>query len=111
MGNGSPYTNQYKYMQNSWHPVRNPNSNLPMAGSYDALPSDRLVHDASYLRLKNISASYTFDMRKVTKNRLRDIRVSVSGENLYLWKKYNGFDPDVSTSSSNSALRRVDIGA
>ena len=109
MGNGSPYTNQYKYMQNSWHPVRNPNSNLPMAGSYDALPSDRLVHDASYLRLKNISASYTFDMRKVTKNRLRDIRVSVSGENLYLWKKYNGFDPDVSTSSSNSALRRVDI--
>lgn len=70
MGNGSPYTNQYKYMQNSWHPVRNPNSNLPMAGSYDALPSDRLVHDASYLRLKNISASYTFDMRKVTKNRL-----------------------------------------
>ena len=67
MGNGSPYTNQYKYMQNSWHPVRNPNSNLPMAGSYDALPSDRLVHDASYLRLKNISASYTFDMRKVTK--------------------------------------------
>ena len=111
MGNGSPYTNQYKYMQNSWHPVRNPNSNLPMAGSYDALPSDRLVHDASYLRLKNISASYTFDMRKVTKNRLRDIRVSVSGENLYLWKKYHGFDPDVSTSSSNSALRRVDIGA
>ena len=111
MGNGSPYTNQYKYMQNSWHPVRNPNSNLPMAGSYDALPSDRLVHDASYLRLKNISASYTFDMRKATKNRLRDIRVSVSGENLYLWKKYNGFDPDVSTSSSNSALRRVDIGA
>ena len=90
-------------MQNSWQPVRNPNSNLPMAGSYDALPSD--------LRLKNISASYTFDMRKVTKNRLRDIRVSVSGENLYLWKKYNGFDPDVSTSSSNSALRRVDIGA
>ena len=82
-----------------------------LAGSYDALPSDRLVHDASYLRLKNISASYTFDMRKVTKNRLRDIRVSVSGENLYLWKKYNGFDPDVSTSSSNSALRRVDIGA
>ena len=111
MGNGSPYTNQYRYMQNAWHPVRNPDSNIPMAGSYDALPSDRMVHDASYLRLKNISASYTFDLRKATKNRLKDIRISVSGENLYLWKKYNGFDPDVSTSSSNSALRRVDIGA
>ncbi|MEG0806787.1 MAG: TonB-dependent receptor [Alistipes sp.] len=111
MGNGSPFTNQYRYMQNSWHPVRNPDSNLPFAGSNDAIPSDRMVHDASYLRLKNISASYTFDMRKLTKGRLRDLRLSVSGENLYLWKKYNGFDPDVSSSSSNSTLRRVDIGA
>lgn len=111
MGNGSPNTNQYRYMQNAWHPVRNPDSNIPMAGSNDAIPSDRMVHDASYLRLKNISASYTFDLRKATKNRLRDLRLSVSGENLYLWKKYNGFDPDVSSSSSNSTLRRVDIGA
>ncbi len=112
MGNGSSYTNQYRYMQNSWHPVRNPNSNLPKAGSNDAIPSDRMVHDASYLRLKNISLSYTFDLRKVSKGRLRDLRLSASGENLYLWKNYNGFDPDVSsTSRSNSTLRRVDIGA
>ena len=97
-------------MQNAWHPVRNPNSNLPFAGSNDAIPSDRMVHDASYLRLKNISVSYTFDLKKVSKGILRDLRLSVSGENLYLWKKYNGFDPDVS-SSSDSALRRVDIGA
>ena len=98
MGNGSPYTNQYRYMQNAWHPVRNPDSNVPMAGSYDALPQrPSMVHDASYLRLKNISASYTFDLRKATENRLKDIRISVSGENLYLWKKYNGFDPNVST--------------
>lgn len=111
MGNGSPYTNQYRYMQNAWHPVRNPDSNLPFAGSNDAIPSDRMVHDASYLRLKNVSLSYTFDLKKVSKGCLRDLRVSVSGENLYLWKKYNGFDPDVSSNSSNSALRRVDIGA
>ena len=69
-----------------------------------------MVYDASYLRLKNISVSYTFDLRKVTKH-LRDITVSANGENLYLWKYYNGYDPDVSTNSSGSTIRRMDNGA
>lgn len=74
------------------------------------VPSDRMVYDASYVRLKNVSLGYTFDLSKKI-NWLRDLTLNLSGENLLLWKKYNGFDPDVSTSSSNSALRRVDIGA
>ena len=111
LGSGSPFTNQMRYMQNAWHPVRNPNSDLPVAGSYDKLPSSRFVHSASYLRLKNVSLAYTFDTAKLTRNIIRDIRLSVSAENLYLWKYYNGFDPDVSTSSSNSALRRIDVDA
>ena len=32
---GSTFTNQYRYMLDSWHPVRNPNSDLPRAGSID----------------------------------------------------------------------------
>ena len=36
---------------------------------------------------------------------------TLTGDNLALWTKYNGFDPDVSTNSSNSTLRRVDMGA
>ncbi|NDV78735.1 TonB-dependent receptor [Dysgonomonas sp. 511] len=111
MGNGSPYTNQYRFMQNAWHPVRNPNSDIPRAGSNDGIASDRMVYDATYLRLKNISISYDFDLRRITNNVIRSLRVSASGENLYVWKKYNGFDPDVSSSSNNSTLRRVDIGA
>lgn len=111
LGSGSPFTNQMRYMQNAWHPVRNPQSDLPVAGAYDKLPSSRYVHSASYFRLKNISLAYTFDTAKLTKNIIRDIRLSASAENLYLWKYYNGFDPDVSTSSSNSALRRIDVDA
>lgn len=74
------------------------------------VPSDLQVHDASFLRLKNVSVGYTFDLRKKTRF-LRDISLSVSGENLWLWKKYNGFDPDVSTESNGSTMRRVDMGA
>lgn len=106
---GSTKTNQYRYMIDGWHPTRNPDSNIPRAGSGDnALPSDFMIHDASYLRLKTVSLSYTFNMYKKW---CKNIVLTASGENLWLWKDYNGFDPDVSTSSSSSTLRRLDIGA
>ena len=58
----------------------------------------------------NITVGYTFDLSKRSKF-IRDITLNLSAENLHIWKKYNGFDPDVSTDSSASALRRVDLGA
>ena len=109
---GGNSSNQYRYMIDSWHPVRNPNSDLPRAGTDDILvPSDLQIHDASYVRLQNVNLSYTFDLRKKTKNALRDITLSAVANNLYLWANYNGFDPDVSTESDGSTLRRVDMGA
>ena len=109
---GGKNTNQFRYMLDSWHPERNPESNIPRAGYTDvALPSDFMIHDASYLRLKNISLGYTLDLSKYWKNGIRDVTFTFSGENLYLWKNYNGFDPDVSSNSDNAALRRVDLGA
>jgi len=53
--------------------------------------------------------SRTFDMSrtKVFKN----MTVSLKGDNLWLWTEYNGYDPDVSTDSDGSTLRRVDKGA
>ena len=108
---GGYATNQYRYMLDAWHPVRNPDSDLPRAGTDDRLvPSSLQVHDASYLRLKNATVSYTFDLRKKTRL-LRDITLAVTGENLWLWTKYNGFDPDVSSEGTSSTLRRVDMGA
>jgi hypothetical protein len=110
---GSTSTNQYRYMLDAWHPVRNPESDLPRAGQMAgaALPSSFMVHDASYLRLKNLSIAYTFDFRKKENYIFREITVGVSGDNIYLWKYYNGFDPDISSEGSSSILRRADIGA
>lgn len=109
---GSIFTNQYRYMLDAWHPTRNPNSDIPRAGGKTdaALASDFMIHDASYIRLKNVSLGYTLDLQKY-RCPLKDITFTVSGENLYLWKNYNGFDPDVNTSGTSSTLRRLDIGA
>ena len=109
---GSRRTNQYRYMLDAWHPERNPESNLPRAGiiADQALPSDFMIYDASYLRLKTLSLSYTFDLSKRI-SWMKDLTVSLVGENLLLWKRYNGFDPDVSSEGTSSTLRRVDIGS
>lgn len=103
--------NQYRYMLDAWHPTRNVDSDLPRAGfNSSLLPNSSMVYDASFLRFKAASVQYTFDMRRYSGN-VRDITLGVTGDNLFLWSKYNGFDPDVSTESSNSALRRVDLNA
>ena len=70
--------------------------------------STRQLHDASYLRLKTVSLSYTWNIRK---KYMKDITVGISADNLWLLKYYNGFDPDVSSSSDGSTIRRMDLGA
>ncbi len=97
---GSRRTNQFAYMVNCWHPFKNPESNLPRAGVFDsdAVPSSFLIHDASYLRLKTVSVGYRFNLKSKV---LRELELSCSGENLYLWSNYNGFDPDVSSGGIN----------
>ncbi len=64
MGTGTYLSNQFRYMVNAWHPVRNPNSDYPRADSKDDIPNDRFVHDASFLRFKNLSVGYNFNYGK-----------------------------------------------
>ncbi|MBV7529749.1 TonB-dependent receptor [Chitinophaga sp. sic0106] len=111
MGTGTYLSNQYRYMVNAWHPVRNPTSDYPRADSKDDIPNDRFVHDASFLRFKNFTIAYPFDLSKVTNKKLQSLSLSVGGNNMVLWKHYNGYDPEVSTQSSGSTIRRMDNGA
>lgn len=109
---GSKITNQYRYMAGAWHPERNPESDIPRAASKSdaALASDFMIHDASFLRLKNAYLSYTLSSGR-RKSFFREVIFTLTGENMWLWKKYNGFDPDVSSYGTSSTLRRVDLGA
>lgn len=100
---GSSMSNQYRYMLEAWHPVRNPQSNLPRAGAVDAhVPSDLMIYDASYIRLKNITVGYTFDLSKRSKF-IRDITLNLSAENLHIWKSTTASTP---TSRPTAAIRR-----
>lgn len=62
---------------------------------YNWLGSDRFVDDASFLRLKQLTLSYS--LPKVLMNRwgLTKVDVYLTGYDLLTWTKYGGQDPEV----------------
>lgn len=57
--------------------------------------SDRFVENGSYLRLKNITLSYTFPKQWLQKTQIENARLSLSCENVATITGYSGFDPEV----------------
>ncbi|WP_288856859.1 TonB-dependent receptor [uncultured Bacteroides sp.] len=57
--------------------------------------SDCFVENGSYLRLKNITLSYTFPKQWLQKARIENARLSLSCENVATITGYSGFDPEV----------------
>src|SRR6201991_1116884 len=107
-GTGTYLTNQFKYVLNHWSPT-NPNSNIPAVESRDNIASTRLLHDASLLRMKSVMLSY--DLKGLAPKKVfKDAQVFVSGTNLFLLTKYNGFDPEVNSGGQSSTIVAVDNG-
>lgn len=101
---GTATSNKDRRMLGAWHAGRNPFSNIPGAYMTDSYGSDLFIYDASYLRLQNINLSYRFDLRKKSRY-LRDISLTASVNNVALFTKFPGFDPDAVSSG-----RRIDTG-
>lgn len=60
--------------------------------------STRYLKDGAYLRLNNLSLGYNFDVAAMGINKwITAIRLSVTGQNLFVSTKYDGYDPEVNT--------------
>ena len=55
----------------------------------------RYVEDGSYLRLQTVTLGYNIPIPK--SSGFKNLRLSLSGQNLYTWTNYSGFDPEVNT--------------
>ncbi|NNF33537.1 MAG: SusC/RagA family TonB-linked outer membrane protein [Saprospiraceae bacterium] len=55
--------------------------------------SSRFLTDASFMALRNINVGYTFGDNIVEKLGFQNLRLSITGENLALWSKREGLDP------------------
>lgn len=60
------------------------------------------IEDASYLRIQNISLGYNFNQKLITSSRIfRSIRLYGSVQNLAIFTKYSGANPEASTDGSS----------
>ena len=60
--------------------------------------SSRYLHDADYIKLKNISLSYTLPKKWTRKAILENVRVFVSADNLKVWNldgNFKGYDVEL----------------
>jgi hypothetical protein len=55
---------------------------------------DNLIVDASFVKLKNVSLSYTLPRAFVQTLKLSNVRVYMQGQNLLVFTKFNGLDPE-----------------
>jgi TonB-linked SusC/RagA family outer membrane protein len=63
------------------------------------------VEDGSFLRLNTLTLGYTLPGNLISRIGMSQFRVYVTGYNLWLWTKYSGYDPEVSTTRSSSYQR------
>ena len=66
--------------------------------------NDYAVEDASFLRVNNITIGYTFPKAWDKKAFMQNVRIYVTGYNLYCLTSYSGPDPEVDTSSKKNAM-------
>jgi TonB-linked SusC/RagA family outer membrane protein len=72
------------------------------------------VEDGSFLRLNNLSLGYSLPSRWISKVLLTKFRVYATVYNAFVWTKYSGYDPEVSTtrnSGYNQLVPGVDYSA
>jgi len=87
---------------NRWTPT-NPSNTIAKASVISTTWLDsRYVEDASYLRLKNITLSYSLPV-KFDRTTAAKFKFFATGQNLLTFTKYTGYDPEVSSGIDSAA--------
>lgn len=85
--------NQSRKLLNRW---KKPGdiTDIPRHGVYTEF-DDRLLEDASFLRLKNVMLSYTFPEELLRKTRfIGGLKIYAQAQNLLTFTKFSGLDPE-----------------
>lgn len=97
--------------RNYW--VTNPETIMPRisASSWknkNTRVSDAYVEDGSFIRLQNISLSYTLPRKWIRKIYLNNVKVYCNIQNLFTITKYDGMDPEVGSLRGDALYNGID---
>jgi TonB-dependent starch-binding outer membrane protein SusC len=78
-------------------------------GTGDALWTnfEAWVENGSFVKLREVAATYTFHPRAV---RVQDLSVSLVGRNLLSFDDYTGYDPETNTGGQRTGTRGYNFG-
>ncbi len=110
--------NGFQELVNGWTPLNNDTdiNTIRYNTTFGAPPKgnqvdSRYVEDGSYLKLRSVTLGYTFDQESLKKLKMQKLRLYVSGQNLFTWTNYTGFDPDVSVGRYGALTPGLDYSA
>ena len=64
-------------------------------GGYNFLPSDRFIHDGSFIRLRSVVLGYTLPKSLTERVNVQNARMYVQATNLLTFTKYTGYTPEI----------------
>jgi len=72
--------------------------------------SDRFIEDGSYLRLRTVTLSYHVPEKWIARFKITKLDLYVSGQNLWIFSNYSGYDPEVNRDGGSSTSQGIDYG-
>ncbi|MBN2480579.1 MAG: TonB-dependent receptor [Bacteroidales bacterium] len=99
-----------RMLYESWTPETKETAKLPRLSWNDVrsaqYPTDYLLEDATYLRVRTMQLGYTLPRNLISKIRLNTLRVYIQGQNLITVtnKEFSALDPGVSLTGSDLGM-------
>jgi len=73
-----------------------------------ALPMSYNVFKGDFVKLKGLTLAYSLPQSILNKGKIASARLYVSGQNLAIWTKYPGPDPEVSSNGNGTTNQGID---
>lgn len=88
-------SNQSSNWLNRWTP-ETPN-NMQYARVPSLRPADYLVEDGSFIRLQTVRLGFSLPSELTTALKIKSAKVYIAGNNLAVFTKYSGYDPEITS--------------
>lgn len=99
---------------NAWTPENPYGSRYPIlrnsANSKNNIASDAFVHNAAYLRCKNIQLGYNVPQKITRRFYVENLKIYTSIDNLFTITDFPGLDPEIGATVGYPAVRQYSIG-
>jgi len=100
------------FYNSRWHGAGTSNTTPSsfLSDQYNGQPNSFYVQDGSYLRIRNVRLGYNLPSDALSKLKISNLRIYVSGQNLATFTKYKGFNPEVLSTGTNGINQGIDNG-